>query len=84
MIDGGTPTTESYAALSNAAPTMSNGSMSFGGWCDVATTIDSNTDNYVCSGNTFEAGDDFPIDQTVSGANITLYAIWLKDLFPIM
>ena len=84
MIDGGTPTAESYAALSNAIPTMTTGDMSFGGWCDVTTTIDTNTDNYVCSGNTYEAGDDFPIDQTVSGANITLYAIWLKDPFPIM
>ena len=82
MIDGGMPTAESYAALSNAIPTMNTGDMSFGGWCDVATTIDTTTDNYVCSGNIYKAGDDFPIDQTVSGANITLYAIWLKDPFP--
>ncbi|MBQ6460901.1 InlB B-repeat-containing protein [Candidatus Saccharibacteria bacterium] len=83
-IDGGTPAAESYASLSNAVPTMTSANMTFGGWCDVATTVDSSTGNYVCSGTTYDAGDDYPIDQTVSGANITLYAIWINDPFPVV
>ncbi len=81
-IDGGTPAAESYSALSNAVPVMTTDDMSFGGWCNVTTTIDSTTGNYVCSGTTYQAGDNYPIDQTVDGTNITLYAIWLGDPFP--
>ena len=83
QIDGGTPTAESYATLSDAVPTMTTDDMSFGGWCTVATTIDSTTGNYECSGTTYQAGDDYPIDQTSSATNIMLYAIWLNDTFPV-
>ena len=84
-IAGGTPTADSHAALSSATPVMTTGTiMTFGGWCDVATTVDSTTGNYLCSGTTYQAGDDYPIDQTVDGSNITLYAIWLKDTFPVV
>ena len=82
-IDGGTPAAQSYGALSNATPTMTSDDMSFGGWCDVATTVDSDTGNYLCSGTIYQAGDDYPIDQTSSATNITLYAIWLNDPFPV-
>lgn len=81
-IDGATPAAESYATLSSSTPVLSN--KTFGGWCDVQPTTDSNTGNHVCSGNTYSAGGQYPIDQTVSGANITLYAIWLVDPFPIV
>lgn len=84
-IDGGTPAAESYASLSDAVPTMTGGNMIFDGWCDETTTIDSLTGDYICAGTTYDAGDDYPIDQTASGANITLYAIWLtaNDPFPV-
>ncbi len=81
-IDGGTATAESYSKLSSAVPTLAD--KSFGGWCDVATTIDSVTGNYECSGTTYKSGDDYPIDQTSSATNITLYAIWLEDPFPMV
>lgn len=83
-IAGGTSAANSYAALSNSIPTMTSDDMSFGGWCDVATTINSVTGNYECSGTTYQPGDDYPIDQTVDGTNITLYAIWLDDPFPMV
>ena len=83
-IAGGTPAISSYAPLSDAVPTMTSDDMIFGGWCDVATTIDSQTGNYECSGTTYQAGDDYPIDQTSSATNITLYAIWLEDPFPMV
>lgn len=83
-IAGETPTAQSYGALSNAVPVMTSDDMSFGGWCSVATTVDSVTGNYVCSGTTYRAGDDYPIDQTADGTNITLYAIWLEDPFPMV
>lgn len=83
-IDGGTPVAQSYGTLSSAVPTMTTDDMSFGGWCDVATTIDSSTGNYLCSGTIYQAGDDYPIDQTADGTNITLYAIWLEDSFPMV
>ena len=81
-IDGGTPAAESYARLSNAIPVLSGSG--FGGWCDVATTVDQTTGDYLCSGNTYSPGDNYPIDQTSSATNITLYAIWLNDPFPVV
>ena len=83
-ITGGTATANSYATLDSSVPVMTTGNpiLTFGGWCDVATTIDSSTGNYLCSETTYQAGGDYPIDQTASGANITLYAIWLVDPFP--
>lgn len=81
-IDGGTPAADSHAALSDAVPVLS--ARTFGGWCDVATTVDSTTGNYVCSGTTYQPGDQYDIDQTVDGSNITLYAIWLVDPFPVV
>jgi uncharacterized repeat protein (TIGR02543 family) len=84
-IDGGTPAADSHAALSNAVPVMNATTVrSFGGWCTVATTYNSNTGNDECSGTIYQPGDDYPIDQTVDGTNITLYAIWLTDPFPIV
>ena len=84
-IDGGTPVTDSYGTLSNAIPVMTTGTIrSFGGWCTTTTTYNSTTGNDECSGTIYQAGDDYPIDQTVDGANITLYAIWLTDPFPMV
>lgn len=83
-IDGGTPTEESYGTLSNAVPIMTTGDpiMTFGGWCDVETTINPVTHNYECSGTIYYPDDEYPIDQTTDGTNITLYAIWISDTFP--
>ena len=81
-IDGATPIAESFAELSENSPIL-NGK-AFGGWCDTMPTLDTNTGNQVCSGTTYQPGDQYPIDQTVDGANITLYAIWLQDTFPIV
>lgn len=81
-IDGGTPTAQSYATLSNSIPVLAD--KVFGGWCDTTTTFDSNTENQVCSGTIYQAGGQYGIDQTVSDANITLYAIWLSDPFPVV
>ena len=81
-VDGGTPAAESYARLSNAIPVLSG--KGFGGWCDVATTVDQTTGDYLCSGTTYNAGDNYPIDQTSSATNITLYAIWVTDEFPVV
>ena len=84
-IDGGTPTADSYATLSSATPVMTSGTIrTFGGWCTVSTTYNSTTGNDECSGTIYQAGDEYPIDQTVDGANITLYAIWLTDPFPMV
>lgn len=81
-IDGGTPVADSYGILSNAVPVVAD--MSFGGWCDVATTVNPVTHNYECSGTTYQPGAQFPIDQTADGSNIELYAIWIDDPFPIV
>ena len=81
-IDGGTPVADSHATLSSAEPTRND--MFFNGWCTVATTYNSATGNYDCSGTTYQPGNEYPIDQTVSGENITLYAIWMADPFPIV
>ena len=83
-IDGGTPAVDSYITLSNAVPTMTSDDMSFAGWCTVHTTLNSVTNNYECiGGTTYQPGDDYPIDQT-AGPNITLYAIWIDDPFPMV
>ncbi|MBO4813317.1 InlB B-repeat-containing protein [Candidatus Saccharibacteria bacterium] len=81
-IEGGSPTAQSYAKLSNMEPIRAD--KSFGGWCDVQPTYNSTTEGDVCSGTTYAASDNYPIDQTVDGSNITLYAIWLKDPFPVV
>ncbi|MBO4276626.1 InlB B-repeat-containing protein [Candidatus Saccharibacteria bacterium] len=83
-IDGGTPTVDSYVTLSSNVPIMTSGNpiMSFGGWCSIPTTYNSVTENYDCSGTSYAAGADYPVDQTSSATNITLYAIWLSDPFP--
>ena len=80
-IDGGTPAAESYATLSNTVPARSE--KRFAGWCDEATTTDSQSGDDICSGNLYAAGDDLPIDQT-AGPNITLHAVWVETLFPIV
>ena len=84
-IDGGTPVADSYGTLSNAVPTMSASTIrTFGGWCTTTTTYNSNTGNDECAGTIYQPGDDYPIDQTADGSNITLYAIWLTDSFPVV
>ena len=84
-IDGGTPVADSHDTLSSAVPVMTTGTIrTFGGWCTVATTYNSVTGNDECSGTTYQAGDEYPIDQTADGTNITLYAIWLTDPFPVV
>ena len=84
-IDGGTPVADSYGTLSNAVPTMSASTIrTFGGWCTTTTTYNSNTGNDECAGTIYQPGDDYPIDQTADGSNITLYAIWLTDPFPMV
>ena len=85
-IAGGTPAADSHATLSSAVPVMTSGNpiMTFGGWCDGTTSVNPTTQNYECTGTTYDAGDEFPIDQTADGTNITLLAIWLKDPFPMV
>ena len=80
-IDGGTVAADSYMTLSDAVPVRNE--KKFAGWCDVATTTDTTTGDDVCSGTLYEAGDDLPIDQTAA-PNITLYAVWVDTLFPIV
>ncbi len=80
-IDGGTATADSYATLSDTKPVRND--KKFAGWCDVATTVDSTTGDDICSGTLYEAGDDLPVDQTAA-PNITLYAVWVDTLFPIV
>ena len=79
-IDGGTPVADSYGTLSSAVPTLAD--KTFGGWCSVQPTYNSTTQNDECSGTTYAAGAQYPIDQTADGTNITLYAIWITDPFP--
>ena len=80
-IDGGTAAEDSYMTLSDAVPVRNE--KKFAGWCDVATTTDQTTGDDICSGTLYEAGDDLPIDQTAA-PNITLYAVWVDTLFPIV
>ncbi|MBR2996903.1 InlB B-repeat-containing protein [Candidatus Saccharibacteria bacterium] len=79
-IAGGTATADSYTTLSSNVPIRTD--RVFGGWCDEATTTDPTTGNQICSGTTYNASDQYGIDQTVDGSNIQLYAIWLVDPFP--
>ena len=83
-IDGGTPVAQSYGTLSVAAPTMTSDDMFFGGWCTEQTILNTYTHNYECEGTTYQPGDTYPIDQTADGTNITLYAIWVDDFFPVV
>ncbi|MBO4812753.1 hypothetical protein J5491_01240 [Candidatus Saccharibacteria bacterium] len=78
-IEGGTATAQSVAILSDTTPTRDD--YTFSGWCDVATTVDSNTGDHTCSGNTYAAGDEYGVDQTVDGSNIRLYAIWTRSVY---
>lgn len=80
-IDGGTPVADSYVTLSDAVPVRNE--KKFAGWCDVATTPDSTTGDDTCSGTLYQASDNLPVDQT-AGPNITLYAVWVDTLFPIV
>ena len=85
QIDGGTPAADSHATLSSAVPVMSATDIrTFGGWCTESTTYNSVTGNDECAGTIYQAGDEYPIDQTADGTNITLYAIWLTDPFPVV
>ena len=81
-IDGGTAAAESYATLSRTIPTLAG--MAFGGWCDVTPTLNQITLDFECSGTTYQPGGRYGIDQTIDGTNITLYAIWLNDSFPMV
>lgn len=81
-VDAGTEPEDSYGVLSSSTPTRTG--FTFGGWCSTATTTDQGTGNDVCSGTTYQPGDNFDIDQTSSNTNITLYAIWLAEPFPIV
>lgn len=80
-IDGGTVAADSYITLSDDVPVRNE--KKFAGWCDVATTTDTTTGDDSCSGTLYKAGDDLPIDQTAA-PNITLYAVWVDTLFPIV
>ena len=80
-IDGGTPVEDSYATISDATPVQNE--KKFAGWCDVATTTDVASGDDVCSGTTYHPGDRILVDQT-AGPNITLHAIWVETLFPVV
>lgn len=80
-IDGGTAAADSYVTLSDMTPVRND--KKFAGWCDVTTTTDTTTGDDTCSGTLYEAGDDLPIDQTAA-PNITLHAVWVDTLFPIV
>ncbi|MBR3319628.1 InlB B-repeat-containing protein [Candidatus Saccharibacteria bacterium] len=78
-VDAGTPAEDSYGKLSSALPTRDD--YTFAGWCDETTTTDQ-YNNQICGGTTYQPGDNYEIDQTADGTNITLYAIWIDDAFP--
>ena len=59
---------ETLISLDDSTPSREN--YYFLGWC-TQTTSDA-----TCSGNTYQPGDSFGIDQTISNDNIALYAIW--------
>ena len=67
--------------LSDAIPTATG--KNFEGWCDVATTVNSTTGDYECSGNTYMPGKTLSLAQGAN-ADIQLYAIWSVDTFPIV
>ena len=81
-IDGGTSAADSYTTLSDNIPIKND--KKFAGWCDEATTTDSTTGDQICAGTTYPAGGQYGIDQTADGTNITLYAIWVDTLFPVV
>lgn len=80
-IDGGTPAEDSYVTLSDVTPVRND--KKFAGWCDVATGTDATSGDDTCSGTLYKAGDELPVDQT-AGPNITLYAVWVDTLFPVV
>ena len=80
-IDGGTPAEDSYVTLSDVTPVRND--KKFAGWCDVATGTDATSGDDTCSGTLYKAGDELPVDQT-AGSNITLYAVWVGTLFPVV
>ncbi len=80
-IDGGTPAEDSYVTLSDVTPVRND--KKFAGWCDVATGTDTTSGDDTCSGTLYKAGDELPVDQT-AGPNITLYAVWVDTLFPVV
>ncbi|MBQ6414568.1 InlB B-repeat-containing protein [Candidatus Saccharibacteria bacterium] len=80
-IDGGTPAEDSYVTLSDVTPVRND--KKFAGWCDVATGTDVASGDDTCSGTLYKAGDELPVDQT-AGPNITLYAVWVDTLFPVV
>ena len=80
-IPGGTATASSYVTLSSAVPERTG--FTFGGWCDKATTNDATTGNQTCSGNTFAAGSNYGINQTIDNTDIELYAIWHTNQYNI-
>lgn len=80
-IDGGTPEEESFVTLSDSIPIRDG--KTFIGWCEVMPIVEPGSENEVCPGATYQAGDELPIDQT-AGPNITLYAIWADTTFPVV
>ncbi len=76
-VDSGTTT----ITLSRAIPTLED--MAFSGWCSVAPTLNQSTNDYECSGTTYQPGGQYTINQA-GGTNITLYAIWVNDPFPMV
>ena len=81
VIDGGTSVEDSYVTLSDAVPIRND--KKFAGWCDSMTSTDSSTGDDICSGTLYQTEDELPVDQT-AGPNITLYAVWVDTLFPIV
>lgn len=73
---------DSYATLSSSVPVKDG--YDFGGWCSEVPVIDSVSGNQTCNGDTYIAGSNYEIDQTSANTNITLYAIWIDDPFPIV
>lgn len=59
---------ETLISLDNSTPSREN--YYFIGWCTQATS------DATCSGDTYQPGGSFGIDQTISNDNIALYAIW--------
>ena len=73
---------DSYATLSSSVPVKDG--YDFGGWCSEVPVIDSVSSNQTCNGDTYIAGSNYEIDQTSANTNITLYAIWIDDPFPVV
>jgi uncharacterized repeat protein (TIGR02543 family) len=75
--DTASTTSGTEIALSTVTPSRTG--YVFNGWCDVAPTNSGTT----CSGNTYSAGSNFPIDQTTTNI-ITLYATWTVPSYSIV